>query len=154
MGTSPLQDRTAQGRICPGVKVNLAVQSRKYPVFVTAKRKCALHGMPFRMEIDRFLSGKCDLHRTLDFICGQRRDMLSGYVFLAAESSAYQLVLYHDLLRIPSEHNGDLVPCIVHSLVRRIYLDPVLIRKCHRTFRLQERMLCKRRPVRLRHHIF
>ena len=63
VSTRPLKDRSAQGCICTCVKINLAVQSGKDTVLVASKGECPLHGMTLRMEVDRFLSGKCHFHR-------------------------------------------------------------------------------------------
>ena len=154
MGARPLQNRAAQRCICPRIEINLTVQSRKDPVFITSQRERAFHGVALRMEIDGLLPGKHDLYRPLHFHCGQRRDMLGGHVFFSAEPSADQLVLNHDALRIPPEHDSDLFSGVVDSLVGGIDLHAVLIGERHRALRLKKSMLRKRRRILLRHHIF
>ena len=118
MGAGALQHRSAQGRISACVKIDLAVQSREDPVLVTSQGKCALHGMALRMEINGFLPGECNLHRPVHLQRRQRRNMLGGHVLLAAKAAAHQLVLHHHAFRIPSQHDGDLMPRIIDALVR------------------------------------
>ena len=79
--------------------------------------------------------------------------MLGGHVFFAAEPSADQLVLNHNTLRLPAEHNRDFLSRVVDSLISGIDLNTVLIGKRHRTLRLKEGMLRKRRRIFLCHHV-
>ena len=82
--------------------------------------------MALGMEIDGLLPGKDNLYRPLHFNGRQRRNMLGRYVFFSAESAADQLVLHHNPLRIPAQHNGNLMPGIIHALVGRSILLPRL----------------------------
>ena len=154
MGACALQHRTAQRSIRPCVKINLTVESREDAVLIAAKRESALHCMALGMEIDRLLAGKYDFHRTIHLHRRQSCDVLGGDVLLSAETASDQLVLHYDTLRIPSEHDRDLLSRVIDSLVCRQDLHPVLVRKRHRALRLEESMFCERRRILLCHHIF
>ena len=153
MGAGPLQNRSAQGSVSPCIKINLAVHPCKYTVFITAQGKCPFHGVALGMEIDGLLPGKHNFYRTLYFNGRQRRDMLGRYVFFSSESAAHQLVLHYNPFRIPSQHNGNLMPGIIDALISGVYFYSVLIREGHRALGLQKRMLGKGRGIFLRHHI-
>ena len=154
MGAGSLQDRAAKRRICPCIKVDLTVQPGKDSVLIACKRKGSFHGMALGMEIDRLLPGKHDFDRPVHLQRCQRRDMLGGNILFSAESASHQLVFNHNPIRIPSQHNGNLVPGIIDSLIRRVNLDAVLIGERHRTLRLEKCMFRKRRAVFLCHYIF
>ena len=106
------------------------------------------------MEVDGLLSGKCNFDRPVYFQRRKRRDMLRGYVFLSAEAASYQLILHHDTLRIPAEHDRDFLPCVVDALIGGEYLDSIFVWKCNCRLRLQKCMFRKWRLISLRHHVF
>ena len=100
--------------------------------------------MTLRMEVNGFLTRELYLYRSVRLQSHKHCNMLYGYIFLTAESAADQLVLHHDTGRIPTHHNGNFFSGVVCPLVGSIDLYTVLIRECHRTFRLHKGMLGKR----------
>ena len=144
MSAGALKHRTAQRRISARIKVDFTVKPGKNPVFVTAQSKGSLHGVAFRMERQGFIPGEFCLHRPLVFPGCQCGDVLYRHILLAAKAPADELVFHDDPLRIPAEHDGRLLACIISALVGAEYLDPVFIREGHRTFRFQESVLRKR----------
>ena len=117
VGACSLENRSAQRCVRPCVEVYFTVQSREDTVLITPEGKCSFHGMAFRMEVDGLLSGKCDFDRPVYFQRRKRRDVLGRYVFLPAESAAYQLILHHNPLRIPAEHDRDFLSCVIDPLI-------------------------------------
>ena len=51
MGTCTLQNRSAEGCVCTGIKVDLTIQTGKDTILITAQCKGSFHCMAFRMEI-------------------------------------------------------------------------------------------------------
>ena len=112
-----LQNRPAEGGIGPCIKEDFAVKTGKLPVFITAEREGSLHGVALRMEIDRLLPGKMNLHGSLVGPGRECRDVLCGDILLSAEAPADELILDNNTLRIPAEHDRNLAPCVVGALV-------------------------------------
>ena len=84
----------------------------------------------------------------------QHGDVLRGDVLLAAEAAAHQLVLHHDALRLPAQHDGDLLPGVVDALVGGVDLHAVLVGEGQGALGLQEGVLREGRAVALGHHVF
>ena len=153
MGAGPLQNRPAQGRVGPGVKVNLAVQARENSILVAAQGKGALHIVPLGMEIDGLLPGKCHLHRPVHLEGCQSRDVLGRHILLAAKAAAYQLIFHHHPLLLPAQHDGDFLARVVNPLVRGIHLHSIFVGEGHSSLRLQKGVLREWRLIVLGHHV-
>ena len=140
------KNRPAETCVCSRIEVDLAVETCQYAVFVAAYGESAFHGMPLRMHSEGLLTAELHLHRPAELHCRKGREMLRGYVFLASEASAYQLVLNDHTLRgvLPSEHDAYLFARVKGALVCREYLYSVFVRERYRAFRLKEGVLCER----------
>ena len=118
MGTGSLQHRAAQRGIGTCVKGKFTVDCLQDPVFIAAKGKRALHGVPLGMEFDGFLAGKLHLDRPAEDPRGKGGQMLDGHILFPAEPAADQLVFHHDPVFLPAQHMSRLLPGRVGSLVR------------------------------------
>ena len=109
--------------------------------------------MALGMERERLGTCELALHRTLELVCGERGQVLDGYVLLAAKAATHEHGLDdHALgLVIPAKHMGALFARIVGALIGRLHLDAVLVREGHGALGLQEGMLGKGRGKALRH---
>ena len=153
VGAGPLQHRPAQGGIGPSVEVDLAVQAGEDAVLVAAQGEGALHIVALGVEVDGLLPGELCLHGPVHPEGGQHRQVLHRHVLLAAEAAPHQLVLHHDALGLPPQHDGDLLAGVVHPLVGGIDLHPVLVGEGHGALRLQEGVLGEGGAVGLGHHV-
>ena len=148
MRAGTLEHRSAKRCIGTGVEIDLTVETGKMSVLVAAQGKGSLHRMPFRMEIDGFLPCQAYLDRpSADAGC-QGSQMLHGYVFLAAETAAHELIFHDNAVRliVPAEHVKDLLAAVERALVGAEHLDAVFVRQRDRAFRLEESVLRKRCP--------
>ena len=153
MGAGPLQHRAAQGGVGPGVEVDLAVQAGEDAVLVAAQGEGPLHVVALGVEVDGLLPGQLRLHRAVDLQGRQHRQVLHRHVLLAAEAAAHQLVLHHDALGLPPQHDGDLLAGVVHPLVGGVHLHAVLVGEGHGALRLQEGVLGEGGAVGLGDHV-
>ena len=99
------------------------------------------------------LPGEFDLHGPLDFEGGQGRQMLHRHILLAAEAAAHQLVLHHDALRGPAQHDGDLLPGVIDPLIPGVDLHAVPVGEGHGALGLQKGVLGERRAEAVADHI-
>ena len=154
MGACPLEDRSSQGGVCPGIRYDHRLHGGQITVLIACRRDVHPHGMAFRVHHDALLPGELHLYDPLCQIGEQRRMVLHGHVFLPAESAAHQFVFHDHLLRRQPEHDTALMLSIICTLVRRIDKHAVIKRHRHRAFRFQERMLSPGSFIVCGHFIF
>ncbi len=146
MSACSLKNRTSERTVRSSVGSQSCLHSLQNAIFITAYFTVYFHGMTLRMIVYAFLPAEIYLYGTLSQICAESCLMLYAHILLAPEASAHNGTLNPYILLRYAEILRQLMVFIINTLSSRNYYNTaVTIRHCHRCFRLQKCMLCRRK---------
>ena len=113
-----LQHRTAQRGVRTGIGDDLRLDALNQAIVVAAHGDGHLHGMPFGVDENTFLTSELHLHGPTGEIGNERGMVLHGHVLLTSEAAAHQHIGHMDLLSGNTQHNGCLPGGVIGALIR------------------------------------